>query len=166
MEKEIEVYYLTGTPLADFDDLNSLGFSVHIPKDEGPKYLNSTLKPEDYIIIFGVVFSLKVTENIAKELAKALVNKFPQVIKNIWTKRRSNSKPVLLVAGQEPIEKSPKAVISFQIDDKEFSKLEITDETPEKEMKQILKTYLKLVALQYKNRLKEQKLKDKMRLKA
>ena len=69
--KEIEVKYLHGIKRDDFLELNHLGFESDIPeeKEDAPAYALG-LSPEDYIIIFSIYFSLKVTEELAKEQEK------------------------------------------------------------------------------------------------
>src|SRR5690554_677896 len=65
--KEIRVNYLHGIDRNDFRDLEIFGFETEIPKEKEqmPIYALGT-RPEDYIILFGIYFSLKVTEQLAK----------------------------------------------------------------------------------------------------
>tara|TARA_R110002073_G_scaffold38415_5_gene110186 strand:- start:953 stop:1450 length:498 start_codon:yes stop_codon:yes gene_type:complete len=159
--KEIRVNYLHGIDRTDFVDLKNLGFEIEIPKEKEqmPIYALGT-KPEDYIILFGIYFSLKVTEELAKGIAEKLTKNFTKTIKKIWKKHR-NSKPAKLVSGQEPEYKLPKAVLTFQISEEETTKLEITNELSESDLEKILETQLELVKMKYKHRKAELKLKRK-----
>ena len=159
--KEIRVNYLHGINRNDFLELKDLGFDLEIPneKEQPPIYALGT-KPEDYIIIFGIYFSLKITEELAKGIAEELSSNFSKIIKRIW-KKHKDSKPAKLVSGQEPEYKLPKAIITFQISEDESTKLEITNEISESELDKILETQLELVKMKYKHRKAELKLKNK-----
>ncbi|WP_108808178.1 hypothetical protein [Aquimarina spinulae] len=159
--KEIRVNYLYGIDRNDFLDLKIFGFETEIPKkkEQMPIYALGT-KPEDFIILFGIYFSLKVTEELAKGAAEKLTTNFTKTIKKIWKKYR-DSKPAKLVSGQEPEYKLPKAVLTFQISKDETTKLEITNEISESDLEKILETQLELVKMKYKHRKAELKLNRK-----
>ncbi len=160
-EKEIRVNYLHGISKDDFLELTEFGFNTDIPneKENLPVYALGT-KPEDYIIIFGIYFSLKVTEELAKGIAEKLTSNFSKVIMRIWEKHK-DSRPAKLVSGKEPEYKLPKAVLTFQISEDESTRLEITNEISESELDKILETQLELVKMKYKHRKAELKLKQK-----
>ena len=162
MNKEVKVTFLSGLSKSDFEDIKDFGYEVDIPDSEEPRIMNSILKPEDYIIIFAIHFSLKVADELTNKLAKKLAANFYKVIKKLWTKFK-NAKPCLLEADKEPVYKLPKAVISFEISANENSTLEITNDLNEKEIELATKAYLKLIKLQYKNRKKENELKKRMK---
>lgn len=162
MNKEVKVTLLSGLSKSDFEDIKDFGYELDIPDNEEPRIMNSILKPEDYIIIFAIHFSLKVADELTNKLAKKLAANFYKVIKKLWTKFK-NSKPCLLEAGKEPVYKLPKAVVSFEISANENSTLEITNDLNEKEIELATKAYLKLIKLQYKNRKKENELKKRMK---
>jgi len=159
--KEIRVNYLHGIDRNDFRDLEIFGFETEIPKEKEqmPIYALGT-RPEDYIILFGIYFSLKVTEQLAKGVAEKLTTNFTKTIKKIWRKH-SERKPAKLVSGKEPEYKLPKAVLTFQISEDETTKLEITNEISESDLEKILETQLELVKMKYKHRKAELKLKHK-----
>jgi hypothetical protein len=69
----------------------------------------------------------------------------------------------LIQVNSDPIYKEPKVVILFKISDEETSKLEITNKMDDKEIKSSIKTFLKLIELQYKNRKKELVLKNRLK---
>ncbi len=159
--KEIKVKYLQGIRAKDFVELESLGFETDIPKEKDqPDFYALGTQPEDYIIIFGVYFSLKVTEELAKGLAEKFTSNFTKTIKNIWRKFKDD-KPAILTSGKDPEYKLPKAVLTFRISEDESTTLEITNDLGEKELDKILETQLELVKMKYKHRLKEMKLKAK-----
>ncbi len=164
-KKEIRVNYLHGISKENFSELTEFGFDPDIPneKETLPIYASS-IKPEDYIIIFEIYFSLKITEELAKGLAKKLISNFSKVIKKIWNKHKDH-KPAMLVSGKEPEYKLPKAVLTFQISENESTKLEITNEISDSELDKILETQLKLVKMQYKHRKAELKLQQKEKTK-
>ena len=85
-DKEIKVNYLFGVDRNDFLELENLGFETEIPeeKEQMPIYALGT-KPEDYIIIFSIWFSLKVTEELTKGIAEKLISNFTKTIKRILT---------------------------------------------------------------------------------
>ena len=159
-EKEIRVKYLYGIKQKDFLELKELGYGVDIPKEK--KHLPAVAvggQPEDYIIIFGIYFSLKVTEELAKGIAEKMTANFTNSIRNIWRELNVN-KPAKLVSGRKPEYKLPKAILTFQISKDETTTLEITDDLSESELKKILDTQLELVKMKYKHRKAELKLKQ------
>ena len=162
MEKEVKVTFLSGLSKSDFEDIDDLGYEVDIPDSEEPRIMAFALKPEDYIIIFAIHFSLKVADELTNKIAKKLASNFYKVIKKLWTKFK-DTKPYLLESGKEPVYKLPKAVVSFKISEDEDSRLEITNDLNEKEIELMTKAYLKLVKLQYKNRKKEGELKKRLK---
>ena len=165
MEKEINVYYLQGIPKETFAELNNLGYDINIPaEEEKPQITALVIKPEDYIQIFSVYFTLKVTEELAKGTAKILLKKFSKTISNIWTSLK-DTKPAIIRAREEPKYKLPKASIVFDISGDEKSVMEISNDTSLEEMETMLDGYIKLVKLQYENRLKGIELKEKYKLK-
>jgi len=91
-----------------------------------------------------------------------LASKIYKAIASIW-KKNKEVKPAIIKAGSEPEYKHPKGVISFKISDEEESKLEITNEMSDKEIKLATETYLKLVKMQFKHRIKEIELKKKLK---
>ena len=162
MEKEVKVTFLSGLSGSDFEDIKDFGYEVDIPDSEEPKIMAYSLKPEDYIIIFAIHFSLKVADELTNKMAEKLATNFYKVIKKLWTKFKDN-KPYLLESGKEPVYKLPKAVISFKISADEDSRLEITNDLNDKEIELATKAYLKLIKLQYKNRKKENELKKRLK---
>jgi len=158
---EIKVNYLYGVDRNNFLELNKFGFELDIPKEkeQAPVY-NLGTDPEDYLIIFAIYFSLKVTEELAKGIAEKLTTNFTKIIKKIW-KKHKDSRPALIVSGKEPEYKLPKAILTFQISKDETTKLEITNEFSESDLEKILETQLELVRLQFKHRKAELKLKQK-----
>tara|TARA_B100001059_G_scaffold230093_1_gene263772 strand:- start:1663 stop:2160 length:498 start_codon:yes stop_codon:yes gene_type:complete len=160
-DKEIKVNYLFGVDRNDFLELENLGFETEIPeeKEQMPIYALGT-KPEDYIIIFSIWFSLKVTEELTKGIAEKLISNFTKTIKRIW-KKHKDKKPAKLTSGKEPEYKLPKATLTFKISENESTTLEITNEFSESDLDKILETQLELVKMQYKNRKAELKLQKK-----
>jgi hypothetical protein len=158
---DIQVNYIHGFPKEDFEDLKELSFKVTIPEDK-PIITALAGKPEDYILIFGIWFSLKVLEKMIDNSADGLAKRISKTVQKIWAKNKT-TKPALIESGKEPIYKEPKAIITFQIAKDETSKLEITNDLDDKELEKSINTYLKLVELQYKNRKEESKLKKKIK---
>ena len=154
---DITVHYIHGFPKDEFDVLNELGFEITIPEDK-PVITALAGKPEDYLIIFGIYFSIKVIEKLVENSADGLSKKILKVVSKLWTKH-NKTKPALVEGSKNPVFKEPKAVITFQISDDETSKFEITNDINEKQLEVSLETFLKLVKLQYKNRKEEAKFK-------
>lgn len=92
MDKDIKVTFLSGLSKSDFEDIKDLGYEVDIPDGEKPRIMAYSLKPEDYIIIFAIHFSLKVADQLTNKMAKKLAANFYKVIKKLWTKFK-DSKP-------------------------------------------------------------------------
>ena len=165
MEKDIKVSCISGIDVKDFLELNNLGYDVEIPDDsESLKIYALGEKPEDYIIIFTIYFSIKVVEGIANEIAKKLISDLPKIFKRIWSKHK-DKKPAIVTSGKDPEYKQPKAILSFKISENESSTIEITNDINDSQLKQLLETQIELVSLQYKNRKTEQKIIDKMKKK-
>lgn len=100
MEKEIKVTVLSGLSKTDFEDIKNFGYEVDIPDNEEPRIMAYSLKPEDYIIIFAIHFSLKVADELTNRLAKKLASNFYKVIKKLWTKFK-DTKPYFLESGKK-----------------------------------------------------------------
>lgn len=160
-EKDIKVNYLHGFKRDNFFELENLGFEVDIPeeRDQAPIF-NMGTRPEDYIIIFTIYFSLKIVDALANGIAEKFIANFSKTVKKIWNKHK-DSKPAKIVSGKEPEFKLPKAKLTFKISEEESTTIEITNELSKSELDKILKTQLKLVKMQYKHRKLEQKLKNK-----
>jgi hypothetical protein len=157
---EINILYIHGFPKEDFEDFKELGFEVNIPEDK-PIITALAGKPEDYLIVFSIYFSIKVLEKLIENSADGLSKRILKAVKKVWTKHK-DIKPALIERSKNPIYKEPKAIVTFQISKDEKSKLEITNDLDDKKLKIAIKTYLKLVKLQYKNREKESILKEKL----
>ncbi len=155
MDKEIKVTYLYGIDRKEFEHLQELGYPISIPEElEQPPIMACGTKPEDYMVVFSIYFSLKIADELAGGIAKKLVSKFTKTITGIWDKFK-NRKPAIHVSGKDPEYKLPMAVLSFKISEYESSTLEITSDLSDSELKQLLETQLKLVKMQYKHRAKE-----------
>ncbi|MFV5701061.1 hypothetical protein ACM55F_04225 [Flavobacterium sp. XS2P12] len=161
MDKEIKVDYLYGIDREFFLELENLGYDTEIPSElEKPPIYAFGSKPEDYIIVFSIYFSLKVVDELAKGIAEQLISNFTKIIKKIWKKHKDN-KPIILHSGKEPEYKLPKAILTFKISENETSILEITNEINDSELEKLLETQLEVVKMQYKYRKEELKLEKK-----
>ena len=161
MATEIQVVYIPMLSKADFRDIHDLGYEVNIPENVEPRIMASGLKPEDYIVIFTIYFSLKVVDELTNRMAKKLAANFYKVVRRLWTKLKG-TKPYILES-RGPIYFLPKAIVSFKISDDEDSKLELTNELSDKQIEFAAKAFLKLVKLQFKNRKKESELKGRLK---
>lgn len=159
--KEIKVNYLHGINRNDFLELENLGFETEIPKEKEkvPTYALE-ISPEDYITIFSIYFSLKVTEELAKGMAKKMMSNFTKTIKRIW-KKHKDKKQAKLVSGKDPEYKLPKAILTFNISEEESTTIEITNELSESALDKLLETQLELVKMKYKHKKAELNLKKK-----
>jgi len=165
MENFVNVYYINGIQRTSFEDLRELGYNINIPPEEDkPKVMASLIEPNDYIQIFYIYFTLKVTEELAKGTANQLVKIFSKTIKNIWTNLK-DTQPAIIRANEEPKFKLPKASIAFEISEDERAVIEISNDTNQEEMETMLNGYIELVKLQFENRLKEIELKEKYKIK-
>ena len=159
--KDIKVKYIHGIKGEDFLELENLGYETEIPQelDKAPIFAFG-IDPEDYITIYTIYFSLKLTEEIAKGIANKLISNFAEIITRIWNKHK-DIKPAKLTSRKEPEYKLPKAILTFEISKDESTSLEITNEIEESELKQLLETQLELVKMKYKHRKAELKLMQK-----
>lgn len=161
----VSVYYLQGIQRTIFDELKELGYEINIPPEEDKlKVMAYSIEPDDYIQIFSIYFTLKVTEELAKGTAKQLLKKFPKTIKNIWSNLK-NTKPAIIRANEEPNYKLPKASIVFEISEDEKSTIEISNAANQEEMETMMYGYIELVKLQFENRLKETEKKEQYKIK-
>lgn len=160
--KDIEVRYIYGFPKEEFNVLKNIDdLEINIP-EENPNFLASELKPEEYVIIFSLFFASKVVEKLFDKVSEKISDKIISSIIKIWKKAKKN-KPCIIQSNVEPIFKEPKALILFKISDDENSKFEITPNMTDKEIKKSMKTFIKLVKLQHKNRKNEKILKLKIK---
>ncbi|MGE0772517.1 MAG: hypothetical protein AB7K37_12445 [Cyclobacteriaceae bacterium] len=158
----IKVRFISGIEGADFEELSDLGYLTDIPDSQEPQIMAFGEKLDDYLVMFTIYFTLKVADEIASRSAKKLLSGFVKTIKKIW-ERHKNHKPSRIETNKEPVYKKPKGIISMQISEDEFSTFELSNKFTGKQLDSALKTFLDLVALQYKNRLKERKLKKRLK---
>jgi hypothetical protein len=162
MEKTIRIFSFSGLDEALYKDLNDLGFEIEHFTD-GPR---AELRQEviEFIIVSSITFPYQFALSLLEDKLKSLTKKVSTKMFKIWDVLK-DSNPAILQSGKDPEHKKPKITLHFKISEDEYSTIDISGKISKASFNRLIDNHFKLIKEQTKNRIKEEKIRKKFKLK-